>query len=165
MSAPTIKTERLILRSIEESDALQLKYLLCPEIEKTSGPYMPHSEDQLLAHVERIKGDTSWGITLYDGTFIGDIGVFSKKENKGEMAWYVDPKYWHNGYAYEAGIAVIKYCFDELCMEMITAEIEASNTASRMLAQKLGFQLDNILNEADFYGKTTDVAYYSIKNM
>ena len=117
MSAPTIKTERLILKNIEESDALQLKYLLCPEIEKSSGPYMPHSEDQLLAHVKRIKGDTSWGITLYDGTFIGDIGVFSHKENKGEMAWYVDPKYWHNGYAYEAGIAVISamrhICFSD----------------------------------------------------
>ena len=91
--------------------------------------------------------------------------MFSVLSGKGEMAWYVDPKYWHNGYAYEAGIAVIKYCFDELCMEMITAEIEESNTASRMLAQKLGFQLDNVLNESDFYGKTTDVAYYSIKNM
>lgn len=162
MAAPTIKTERLILRNIEKDDADNLKYLLHPEIEATSGPYMPHSQQQLLEHVERISGDTSWGITLYSGEFIGDIGVFSVKNGVGEIAWYLDPCYQHLGYAFEAGNAVIRYCFEELGIKSIVAEIEAGNVASRNLAEKLGFSLKSIVAQTDFYGKTADVSYYCI---
>ena len=76
MAAPTLKTDRLILKNIEKSDAQYLKYLLKPEIEAVSGPYMPHSEAQLAQHVDRIRGNTAWGVILDDGTWIGDIGVF-----------------------------------------------------------------------------------------
>ena len=164
MSAPTIKTERLILRNIEKEDANNLKYLLCPEIENNSGPYMPHNFDQLAEHVQRISGDTAWGITLCNGEFIGDIGVFSIKDGAAEMAWYLDPRYQHCGYAFEAGKAVIQYCFKELCIKSISAEIEANNISSRRLAEKLGFKLKNIALQADFYGKKTDVSYYCINN-
>ncbi len=36
---------------------------------------MPHSEEQLAIHIDRIKSDTSWGITLVNGGFISDIAV------------------------------------------------------------------------------------------
>lgn len=103
MITHTIKTERLTLRNIKKSDAKNLKYLLKPEIENISGPYMPHNQKQLLQHVDRIRGNTSWAITIADGKFIGYIGVYSVAENKiGEIAWYIDPLYWHQGYAFES---------------------------------------------------------------
>ena len=113
MAAPTLKTDRLILRNIEKSDAQYLKYLLKPEIEAVSGPYMPHSEAQLAQHVDRIRGNTAWGVILDDGTWIGDIGVFSIAEHRvGEIAWYIDPSYWNRGYAFEAATAVLRYAFE-----------------------------------------------------
>ena len=165
MPSPILKTERLILRNLEKSDAASLAYLLKPEIENFAGPYMPHSESDLLQHVERIAGDTSWGITLTDGTFIGDIGVFSVAENKiGEIAWYMDPRFWKRGYGFEAGRAVLDYVFDTLGLCRISAQIASENTGSRKLAEKLGFHLDAILPDANLGGKVTDIAYYSVKN-
>lgn len=163
MAAPTLTTKRLTLRNIIDSDAQRMRYLLKPEIERAAGPYMPHSEDQLFRHLNRIKGDTAWGILLDDGTFIGNIGVFSIAENKiGEMAWYIDPSYWHQGYAFEAGTAVLQYVFDTLGFDRVSAQIARDNQASRCLAEKLGFVLHAILPEANLGGKIADVAYYTL---
>lgn len=163
MSAQTIKTTRLVLRDIKKGDVKNIVYLLKPEIEKFSGPYMPHNKKQLKQHIERIKGYTSWGITLADGTFIGDIGVFSVVDNKiGEIAWYIDPAYWNQGYAFEAGNAVLKYCFETLGFIRISAQISVDNQKSRHLAEKLGFELHAILPQANLGGNISDIAYYSI---
>lgn len=163
MAGQTIKTNRLILRDIKKSDVKNIKYLLKPEIENFSGPYMPHNKKQLSQHINRIKCDTAWGITLNDGTFIGDIGIFLVVENKiGEIAWYIDPEYWNNGYAFEAGKAVLKYCFETLGFTRISAQISADNQRSRHLAEKLGFELHAILPQANLGGKIVDIAYYSI---
>ena len=163
MAAQTIKTNRLILRDIMKSDAKNIKYLLKPEIENFSGPYMPHNEKQLLQHINRIKGDTAWGITLANGTFIGDIGVYSVVENKiGEIAWYIDPEHWKQGYAFESANAVLKYFFETLGFTRISAQISADNQRSRNLAEKLGFEFHAILPQANLGGKITDIAYYSL---
>ncbi len=163
MSAQTIKTNRLILRAIKKSDAQNLKYLLKPEIQNFSGPYMPQNAKQLSQHIDRIRGNTTWGITLDDGPFIGDIGVFSVVEYKiGEIAWYIDPAYWNNGYAFEAGSAILKYCFETLGFVRISAQISSDNQKSRHLAEKLGFEFHAILPQANLGGKITDIAYYSI---
>lgn len=163
MSAQTIKTNRLILRAIKKSDAQNLKYLLKPEIQNFSGPYMPHNVKQLKQHVDRIRGNTTWGITLNNGLFIGDIGVFSVVENKiGEISWYIDPAYWNNGYAFEAASAILKYCFETLGFVRISAQISSDNQKSRHLAEKLGFEFHAILPQANLGGKITDIAYYSI---
>ncbi len=163
MAAETIKTKRLILRNIKKSDTKNLKYLLKPEIENDSGPYMPHNKKQLLQHIDRIKGNTTWAIILDAGTFIGDIGIYSVVENKiGEIAWYIDPEYWHQGYAFEAGRAVLEYCFETLGFIRISAQISTDNQSSRYLAEKLGFNFHAILPQANLGGKVTDIAYYSI---
>lgn len=103
------------------------------------------------------------GITLNDGTFIGDIGIYSIIENKiGEIAWYIDPTYWNKGYAFEAGKAILDYCFNTLRFVRISAQISAENQSSRHLAEKLGFEFHAILPQANLGGKITDIAYYSI---
>lgn len=163
MAAQTIKTARLTLRAIKKSDAKNIKYLLKPEIENFSGPYMPHNDKQLKQHVDRIRGNTTWGITLDNGSFIGDIGVFSVVENKiGEIAWYIDPAYWKQGYAFESANAVLQHCFESLGFIRISAQISADNYSSRKLAEKLGFELHAILPQANLGGKVTDIAYYSL---
>ena len=165
MSAITIQTERLILRALNENDCSNIRYLLKPEIESFSGPYMPHNEEQLKQHIDRIKGNTSWGILLKDNTFIGDIGVYSKVDNKiGEMAWYLDPVFCNNGYATEACKAVINYIFNELLFVRLSAQIDINNISSRKLAERLNFELNAILPQANLGGKINDIAYYSLPN-
>ena len=104
-------------------------------------------------------------IILNDGIFIGDIAIFSVAENKiGELALYLDPLFWKQGYAFEAAVAVLKYVFDTLGFIRVCAQISSTNNASRSLAEKLGFELHAILPQANFGGKVDDIAYYSLAN-
>lgn len=163
MTTPTIQTDRLLLRALNKNDFCNMWYLLKPEIEHFSGPYMPHTENQLKEHIDRINSNTTWGVLLKNETFIGDIGVTSKIDNKiGEMAWYFDPLFWNKGYATEAGRAVVKYMFERLSFIRLCAQIDITNTASTRLAEKLGFDLVAVLPEANLCGKIADIAYYTI---
>lgn len=165
MSAITIQTDRLKLRPLNKKDYKNIGYLLKAEIENFSGPVMPHNKKQLQNHIKRIMGEYSWAVTLKDNTFIGDIGVYSVVDNKiGEMAWYFNPAYWHNGYATEAGKAVISYMFNEKSFIRLSAQIDSENTTSRKLAERLGFELNGILPDANLGGKITNIAYYSLVN-
>ncbi len=158
-----METERLNLRPLKDSDAENMLYLLKPEIEKESGPYMPHRYEDLQNHIRRIKGKYSWAVLLKSGEFIGDIGIFSIAENKiGEMAYYFDPLFWHKGYAQEAGEAVLSYMFNSESFVRISAQIDTKNKASRRLAERLKFEMDAVLPQANLGGKIADIAYYSV---
>ena len=164
LTAPILTTQRLKLRAIQSDDFTNIKYLLHPEIEKHSGPYMPHSAEDLPVHIERITGDTSWLITIGEDKVIGDIGVFSKVDNRtGELAFYLDPDYWNKGYAAEAGSAVVDYMFNKLNFAELTAPIDSKNVSSRKFAEKLGFTLQNIEYDSDLYGKKADICFYLLK--
>jgi len=163
--APYLTTERLILRPLKPDDSKNLTYLLHPDIQKDAGPFMPHFLDDLPKHIERIRGDTTWLITINENKVIGDIGVSSKQRNEtGEMGWYLDPGYWRMGYATEAGLAIIAYMFFTLKFCKLTALIDSKNIPSRRLAEKLGFNLDCIGYDSDLYGKKADICLYSIRN-
>ena len=134
--APYLKTERLILRPLKDDDSKNLTYLLHPNIQKDAGAFMPHSLDDLPKHLERIRGDTTWLITINQDKVIGDIGVYSNHRNEsGEMGWYLDPAFWRIGYATEAGLSVIDYMFSTLNFSKLTAQIDNKNIPSCRLAE------------------------------
>jgi len=163
--APYLTTERLILRPLKLDDSKNLMYLLHPDIQKDAGPFMPHSLDDLPKHIERIRGDTTWLITINQDKVIGDIGVSSKHGNEtGEMGWYLDPEYWRMGYAAEAGLTVIDYMFSTLNFCKLTAQIDNKNISSCRLAEKLGLNLECIEYDSDLYGRKADICLYSIRN-
>ena len=55
---------------------------------------------------------------------------------------------WGKGYAREALQAVIAYCFQELKMNRIGAEVYAINERSIRLFEGLGFQREGVVREA-----------------
>ena len=125
--------------------------------------HLQHSESQLVNHISRINCDTTWGVLLKNQTFIGDIGITSTVDGKiGEMAWYFDPSFWNNGYATEAGEAVIGYVFHRLSFIRLCAQIDDKNDASKRLAERLRFKLVAVLPEANLGGKIADIEYYTL---
>jgi RimJ/RimL family protein N-acetyltransferase len=56
------------------------------------------------------------------------------------MGYYLRPKFWGQGFATEAGQAVIAYAFDRLGINTLFAGHHPENDNSRKILAKLGFQ-------------------------
>lgn len=57
----------------------------------------------------------------------------------GELAYWITPGEWGNGYATSASRLLVGYAFDELGLHRIEASTFASNSASKRVLEKLGF--------------------------
>lgn len=57
------------------------------------------------------------------------------------LGYYIAPRYWHHGFATEAGRAFIHFGFNELALKRIVATVEKGNDASMHVLQKLGFSI------------------------
>lgn len=163
MAAPTITTPRLTLRALTEDDHTNISYLLKPEIERFSTSYMPHNAKDLKTYITKINNNTTWGI-LKDAVLIGDISVSPDIEDEvGDIAWYIDPVYWKNGYGFEASQAVIDHLFNKVGYTRLNAQISTKNTASINLALKLGFKQTLIIPDSDFCDD--GIGYYSLATL
>jgi RimJ/RimL family protein N-acetyltransferase len=90
-----------------------------------------------------------WATVLKDtDTYIGRCGVYPHFDHDGQpiqgegtLAFYIARMYWNNGYATEAGQAFIRFAFDDLKLNLLTATVQIGNDASVHILKKLGFEL------------------------
>ena len=146
-----IETSRLILRPLAASDAAAVsRNSRQPSVAR----FMP---DMVYDNEESAIGWIRWSnnelfdadkpavllgvIRKSDGLCIGCIFVHRKEEwgNVVEMGYYIADEYQNNGYATEAGKAMIWWAFDKAGQDMLSAFIKPENTASRRVVEKLGF--------------------------
>jgi ribosomal-protein-alanine N-acetyltransferase len=83
-----------------------------------------------------------------DGHYIGRCGLYPFRTDAGvripreaSLAFYLARPYWGRGLATEAGRALVAHGFGELGLTRIHAGINAANTASQRVVEKLGFGL------------------------
>lgn len=57
-----------------------------------------------------------------------------------EIIYLLDPGFWGMGYASEAADSIIKYAFQSLKIEKLTARVRINNMKSKKVIEKLGFQ-------------------------
>jgi ribosomal-protein-alanine N-acetyltransferase len=81
--------------------------------------------------------------TLIGGGDISSIDTYNRRCIFGITLGF-DKQNWGKGYATEALEAVIAYCFTELDMNRIEAEIYAFNSRSIRLFERLGFQREGV---------------------
>ena len=81
-----------------------------------------------------------WPIFTQDNQFIGCCGLRPYQDNIYELGFHLLPRYWHQGYGYEAAKAVIEYAFDEMKVKALIAGHHPENKASANLLSKLGFK-------------------------
>ena len=62
-----------------------------------------------------------------------------------------DKSNWGKGYAKEASISIIKYCFEELKLSKITLGVIEDNITAVALYKKLGFIIDEIKVDVGIY--------------
>lgn len=172
MDFPII-TQRLKLRAhkLEDAAALQAFYSQ-PDVARFLLDE-PWSEDCATAKVaERLpKTDLdgpSHALALVieaDGRVIGDVALwFTEVDNRvAEIGWVLDPSFGGNGYATEAVKAVMDLAFDHYACRRIVAQMDARNSASAKLAERLGM-VKEAHHRQDWFskGEWTDTLIYAM---
>jgi len=64
------------------------------------------------------------------------------------VGYIIDPARHRQGLATEAVSAMLDFCFGELTLHRVEAFIDPDNTASRALAEKLGFRCEGLLRQS-----------------
>lgn len=160
IGSKTIKTERLILRSTEESDLKPLWQILCDK--EVSKYYLTSKinydwEKEIPWQMKKLKhakdNDVfNWSIIKKDANkCIGQISLqerntedknITSKDIRG-IGWFIEPKEQRKGYAYEATNAILKYMFNEVEIKEIQTGAAIDNPASWKLMEKLGFKRES----------------------
>lgn len=104
-------------------------------------PYGPADAEHWLG---RIGGAIAAGTDILfmivrDGDVIGSMGIHHIPRIN-ELGYWLARAHWGNGYATEAGEAVLAYCFDELRLPRLRSGVFADNPASLRVQAKLGFR-------------------------
>lgn len=93
-------------------------------------------------HNDRLFHVQYWPIFEREtGELIGCCGVrpFASEDNAYEMGFHLRKAFWGKGYASEAALAAIDYCFTDLGAAKLYAGHHPQNEASKKLLGKLGF--------------------------
>lgn len=159
---PEIKSDRLLLRRMKESDCEEILFL---RSDKSINTYIERPESRKIRSIADAKKmiknlDTSidinesiaWGISLKNELqLIGTIGIrnFSKNPNTAEVGYDLNPKFQRKGIMNEALKMIIHFSFKELKLDKIEAFTHPYNEASRKLLEKNGFQLQEKRKDID----------------
>jgi len=147
-----LATGRLSLRPWQEED-LEAAITFCsdPEVMKQVGNGVPWNREETLAFLQQeiqhqqLHGFCRWAVVEPEqGSPIGFCGFVSVSEGI-EMGWRLASGYWGRGLASEIAEAVLHHGQETLKLGPITATIQHGNTASRRVAEKIGFIESGIL--------------------
>ena len=173
---PELRTERLLLRKLDRSDAKELFFLRSDE---NVLRYLGKEPAKTVADVERFIDSITkaveqndsilWGIAFLNepSTIIGTICLWNfKPENfRTEIGYMLHPAHWRKGIMKEAIHAVVDYGFNILGFHSIEALLSPENIASSMVLERTGFVKEGHLKESfHFNGKFGDTAIYSRLN-
>jgi RimJ/RimL family protein N-acetyltransferase len=173
-----IETERLVLRSPEPGELDVIYTTLVREIEDES--FTREAFDDEMQFDARLASqplgesfgrpavflrstDRYIGFCVFmprlcrrtEGTAAGETPGAPSQLNtiEAEIGWAISDQHRRQGYAAEAGRALIRYGFDELRLPRVVAFTEPHNSASLAVMRKLGMRVDLRPGGADAVGR------------
>ena len=174
-TAPTLHTERLILRSFCLEDAPDVKQLAWnPNVASTTTAIEYPYIDGMAQEWIKICGKAyckdfgpNFAVTLRsDGTLIGTVELLIRRHlphNDAELGYWIGEPYWNCGYCTEAAKVVMRYGFRECNLDQIFAYHFKRNPASGRVLQKIGMQYwDHFPNDVKHWGKWEDQIGYTL---
>ncbi len=149
---PTLRTERLVIRPMQTSDAFDMHEYASREDVTEYLLWSPHTSvgytRSYLNYIEErySNGDFyDWAITLAEnGKMIGTVGFTSidTVNRIGEIGYVVNPDYHRLGYGFEAAKKIVVFGFSELGLHRIEAKFMKGNDASLAVMKKLGMTFE-----------------------
>lgn len=140
----TIKTERLVLRTMEPNDAPHIFRLNeDPEVLKHVHDVPFVDIDAAARWIQDIAKDLPqgigrWAITTVDGTWIGRCSLRRQPDGEVLMGYRLLHEHWNKGYASETVAALLEFAFGEHHVPHVISVIAPGNTGSRRVAEKNG---------------------------
>ena len=152
ITAPTLHTERLLLRSLILEDAADVQRFAGEFDVASTLTNMPHpyedgmAEEWMRACSAKFEKDEAlnFAITLKaDKNLIGGIELRIDPENEnGELGYWIGKPHWNHGYATEASRAVVAHGFEVLKLNRIYAYHFKRNPASGRVLEKVGMRYE-----------------------
>lgn len=147
-SAPTLATERLVLRPILLQDFADYEKLMAsPRSEYMGGPFDQAAAWGLFCHevaLWHLMGHGGLSITLRPtGACVGQVGInhgplFPERE----IGWQLYEGHEGKGYVTEAAQVLRDWAFDELGLATLVSYVDPGNSRSIAVAQRIGGILD-----------------------
>ena len=145
-----IQTERLLLRPWSEDDAEALYELAKDPAVGPSAGWPVHTSvensRQIIRDVLAVP-ETYAVVRLSDGALLGSVGLHFRPHKAAgveigeyELGYWIGQKYWGNGYAPEAGEALLSHVFDDLRAAVCWCCHFIDNAKSKRVIEKLGFR-------------------------
>ncbi len=173
---PVLNTERLVLRKIDEVKDLVDFFTIRSNPETMRHIPRPVAKDpsEVLSLIKEgndayERGDMlSLAMALKDSNkFIGVVGFYRVDwdNHRTEIGYILNHEYSGKGYMHEACSALVKFAFEEVGFHSLEAVIEAENSNSIKLIEKLGFTREAYFKEKGFSNnKYIDLTVYSLLN-
>ena len=153
MSAPELRTDRLLLRRWRDSDREPFARLNGDPVVME---HFPATLDDTQSNVMVELLDTGlqerdyglWATEVVDsGEFIGFVGLAAPAFTAHftpciEIGWRLDRPYWGNGYASEAAREVLRYAFEDLGLEEVVSFTSLTNLPSLAVMERIGLRRD-----------------------
>ena len=166
-----LKTERLILRPIEEKDANAiLIYRSDSETNKYQG-WIPKTIEDVYSFLKKTSSEidivNTWFqfaiIDIVKSDIIGDIGIHFLDDEQAEIGCTLGKENHGKGYATEALKSVLNLLFNELNKHRIIGSIDPKNISSIRLVERLGFRKEAHFKESLLInGEWVDDIIYAI---
>lgn len=152
MEPITLRTERLLLRPLEERDEEALA-AACddPDILRfvpLPDPYGLKDAEEFVREVSRAgwREDTmyNFGVFTHGGDLVGSMGLvrlahLRTPERQAELGFWTAREQRRRGYTAEAGRAVVDWAFTSLGVERMEWIAQAGNEGSHAVARRIGF--------------------------
>jgi ribosomal-protein-alanine N-acetyltransferase len=168
---PELRTERLLFRELEPSDAKSLYAMRSDErVMRHIGRPRATSLQDAIDLIERIACDRAsnngmtWGMQLAGSNeLIGTIGFYRLKPEHftGEVGYLLHPDHWGRGLMSEALDLVTNHGFGRIGFHRIEAITAPENQPSRRVLERCGYRLEGILRgNYHWQGAQLDSALY-----
>jgi RimJ/RimL family protein N-acetyltransferase len=99
------------------------------------------------------------------GELVGDMSLFwrSEEHRQGEVGYILDPSHQGRGYATEATRALLRIGFDDCGFHRICGRLDARNTASARVLERVGMRREAHLLENEYVkGEWTGELVYAL---
>lgn len=163
------KTWQIIRLAPEHADALQI---LAGDAEVSATTRLPHpypengARDFIAQQLKAWDAGTGYAFAIQDrDQVVGACGVHGLQDGRArELGYWIGRPYWGHGYATFGVERLLHFAFVQLQLSQVQACSLESNTASRRVLEKQGFQLARLDVHQDPLLKRPDerLAHYAL---